>query len=117
MEVVIPKTVMDLVTEARAQIENISPVDTSEEMASGKAVLVDVRELLEWEHHIQGAFQIPRGLLEFVADPKCESRLPPSLKFDMDPSRRVIVYCNTGGRGVPFFRLSKSMLDDRKRPK
>jgi rhodanese-related sulfurtransferase len=95
-----PKTVMDLVTEARAQIENLSAEDALKEIASGNAILVDVREPLEWEHHIEGALQIPRGLLEFVADPECGPRLPPSLKFDMNPSSRVIIYCNTGGRGA-----------------
>ncbi len=38
-------------------------------MASGKAVLLDVREPVEWEQHIKGSVQVPRGLLEFVADP------------------------------------------------
>ena len=95
-----PKTAMELVMEARAQIENITPEDTAREIAAGEVVLLDIREPLEWEHHIEGAIQIPRGLLEFVADPECGPRLPPSLKFDMDPARRVIVYCNTGGRGA-----------------
>jgi len=109
MEGVMPKTVMDLVTEARAQIESLSAVDTANEIASGKVILVDVREPLEWEHHIEGAIQIPRGLLEFVADPECGPRLPPSLKSDMDPTRRVIVYCNTGGRGALAAHTLKMM--------
>ena len=107
------KTVMNLIAEARAQIESLSPVDTSKEIVSGKAILVDVREPLEWEHHIAGAIQIPRGLLEFVADPECGPRLPPSLKFDMDPTRRVIVYCNTGGRGALAAQTLKTMGYDR----
>ena len=41
-----PKTVMDLVTEARAQIENLSAEDALKEIASGNAILVDVREPL-----------------------------------------------------------------------
>ena len=100
---------MELVMEARSQIESISPEDTLKEVASGEAILVDVREPLEWEHHIEGAVQIPRGLLEFVADPECGPRLPPSLKFDMDPSKRVIVYCNTGGRGALAAYTLKTM--------
>ncbi len=28
-----------------------------------------MREPVEWEHHIEGAVQVPRGILEFVADP------------------------------------------------
>ncbi len=104
-----PKTAMDLITEAGAQIENLSPMDASNEIASGNMIVVDVREPMEWEQHIEGAFQIPRGLLEFVADPACAPILPPSLKFDLDPTRRVIVYCNTGGRGVLAALTLKTM--------
>ena len=32
-------------------------------------MFLDVREPVEWEHHIEGAVQVPRGLLEFAADP------------------------------------------------
>jgi predicted sulfurtransferase len=46
-------------------------------------------------HHIEGAVQVPRELLEFVADPAS-----PKHKPELDPTRRVIVYCNSGGRGA-----------------
>ena len=64
-----PKTVAELVAEAKAQVESVSPKDAAAEAAAGKAVFLDVREPVEWEHHIAGAVQVPRGLLEFVADP------------------------------------------------
>jgi rhodanese-related sulfurtransferase len=38
-------------------------------LAKGDPILVDVCEPVEWERHISGALQVPRGLLEFVADP------------------------------------------------
>ena len=41
-----------------------------------------------------------RRLLEFVADPECGPRLPDSLKVGLESSERVVVYCNTGGRGA-----------------
>jgi rhodanese-related sulfurtransferase len=94
------RSARDLVTEARAQIESLSPQATQAELVAGDAILVDVREPVEWEHHIEGAYQVPRGLLEFVSDPECGPRLPPSLRYDLDPSRRVIVYCNSGARGA-----------------
>ena len=55
------------------------------------AVAVDVREPVEWEHHIEGALQMPRGLLEFAADPTS-----PRHVAELDPHRRVIVYCRSG---------------------
>ena len=64
---------------------------------------------MEWEHHIAGAYQIPRGLLEFVSDPECGPRLPPNLKYDLDPTRRVIVYCNSGARGALAARSMQDM--------
>jgi rhodanese-related sulfurtransferase len=94
------KSVRALVAAASDKIENVSTSDALAELEAGTAVFVDVREPVEWEQHIAGAYQIPRGLLEFVSDPECGPRLPPSLKYDLDPTRRVIVYCNSGARGV-----------------
>lgn len=92
------RSVRDVVEEARGQIDNLTPQQAADEVASGRAIVIDVREPTEWEQHIEGALQIPRGLLEFVADPECGPILPPSLKFELDPSRRLITYCNTGAR-------------------
>jgi rhodanese-related sulfurtransferase len=89
------KTVAELLVEANAQIENVSPIDASVEAASGQAVLLDVREPVEWEHHIAGSVQVPRGLLEFAADPAS-----PRHVAGLDPARRVIVYCRSGARAA-----------------
>ena len=67
------KTVAEMIGEAKARIEAVSPKDAADEVAAGKAVFLDVREPVEWEHHIEGAVQVPRGLLEFVADPASPS--------------------------------------------
>jgi rhodanese-related sulfurtransferase len=63
------KTAAELVQEARAQIQNVSPKNALDEIASGKAVLLDVREPAEWEEHIEGSVQVPRG----VARVRCRS--------------------------------------------
>jgi rhodanese-related sulfurtransferase len=89
------KTVAELVAEAMAQVENVSPKDASAEVAAGKAVFLDVREPVEWEHHISGAVQVPRGILEFVADPTS-----PKHNAQLDPAGRVIVYCRSGHRAA-----------------
>ena len=87
-------TAIQLVSEARAAVEQVSPKDTATEKASGAAVLVDVREPEEWQHgHIDGSVPAPRGLLEFFADPTS-----PRHKSDLDPDRRVVVVCASGAR-------------------
>jgi len=91
----VSKTVAELIAEANAQIEKVSPKDAAAEAAAGKAVLVDVREPVEWEHHIEGAVQVPRGLIEFAADPASPKHRP-----ELDPAGRVIVYCRSGARAA-----------------
>jgi rhodanese-related sulfurtransferase len=91
----VSKTVAEMIAEANAQIETVSPKDAAAEATSGSAVLLDVREPVEWEHHIAGAVQVPRGLLEFAADPTSLRH-----KEELDPAGRVIVYCRSGARAA-----------------
>ena len=84
-----------MIVEAKAQVENVSPQQAFEELKEGKTTLLDVREPVEWESHIDGAVQVPRGLLEFAADPTS-----PRHKVELVPSRRVIVFCRSGARSV-----------------
>ena len=86
-------TAAEMVGQAMAQIESVSPKDAFDEMTTDHVVFLDVREPVEWEHHIAGAVQVPRGLLEFAADPAS-----PRHKPELDPTRRVIVYCRSGVR-------------------
>ena len=89
------KSVVEMIGEARAQIESVSPEAVSKELAAGEPVLIDIREPVEWEQHIGGALQVPRGLIEFVADPAS-----PRHNADLGSTRRVIVYCASGARGA-----------------
>ena len=89
------RSVVDLIGEARAQIEFVSPEAASKELSAGEPALVDIREPVEWEQHVAGALQVPRGLIEFVADPAS-----PRYNNELRPSRRVIVYCASGARGA-----------------
>jgi rhodanese-related sulfurtransferase len=98
------KTVAELVAEAMARVENVSPKGASAEVAAGKAVFLDVREPVEWEHHIDGAVQVPRGILEFIADPTS-----PKHNVQLDPAGRVIVYCRSGHRAALAAATLKDM--------
>ena len=57
--------------------------------------MLDVREPIEWEEHIEGAVQVPRGILEFQADPASPAHNPA-----LEPDRRVIVVCRSGTRAT-----------------
>ena len=90
-------TAATLVAEAKARIENLTPDDVAGELASGTAVLVDLRE--EDERRRSGAIAqsivAPRGMLEFWADPAS-----PYHRAEFDPDARIILVCASGGRSA-----------------
>lgn len=89
-------TAAEMVAEAKAQVENLSPTDVAAAL-DGKTLLVDIREPEECEAQgvIPGAVLAPRGMLEFLADPAS-----PSHQKEFDPARRVVLYCASGGRSA-----------------
>ena len=91
------KSASELVAEAKASVENLD-VDTVEaELADGDVILVDIREAEELEANgaIPGSVHLPRGMLEFYADPSSPYHREP-----LDPSKRVILHCASGGRSA-----------------
>jgi rhodanese-related sulfurtransferase len=87
---------MEMIGTARGRAGLVTPEAAAAELASGNAVLVDVRQAAEWEHgHIDGAVPAPRGLLEFFADPAS-----PRHKPEFDPGKRVITVCASGARAA-----------------
>ena len=97
------KTAAQMVAEAIAQVDKITPAEAAAELAQGNVAIVDVREPVEWERHIAGAVQVPRGLLEFAADP-----VSPRHNAELEPTGRVIVYCRSGVRAA---LAAKTLLD------
>ncbi len=99
------KTAADLVKEAKGEIENLSPEQVSEELASG-ATLVDVRESEELKQNgrIAGSLHAPRGMLEFYADPAM-----PYYKPEFDKNKRIILHCASGGRSALAVATLKEM--------
>ncbi len=89
-------TIVELVTRAKAQVENLTPEQVDQERSEG-AVLVDLRERAELQADgmIPGAIHAPRGMLEFYADPSS-----PYHRAEFDPTRRTILYCASGGRSA-----------------
>lgn len=91
------KTSSELVAEAKARIENLSPAEVASELADGRALLVDIREPdeLRVSGTIRGAVHVPRGMLEFYADPASPYHRP-----EFDPAGRIILHCASGGRSA-----------------
>ncbi len=73
-------------------------------MAAGSA-LIDLRDARELEANgrIPGAVHVPRGMLEFRADPTGPYHQEP-----FDPAKRIIVHCASGGRSA----LAAATLQD-----
>ena len=91
------KGVGELVAEAKAQVQNLDADAVEAELSSGDAVLVDLRETEELaaDGRIPGSVHVPRGMLEFRADPTSQYHQEP-----FDRSRRIILHCASGGRSA-----------------
>jgi rhodanese-related sulfurtransferase len=100
------KRAAELVAEALAHIESLSADAVEIELISGGTILVDIREAdeLETQGRIAGARHIPRGLLEFRADPTDPMHQPP-----LQPSARVILHCTKGLRSALAAAALKEM--------
>jgi len=97
---------LDIVAGAKSEIENLSVDEVKQEMASGKAVIVDVRDQEERAKNgaIPGSHHVSRGMLEFAADPTL-----PVYKDFFQPDRRIILHCASGGRSALGAKALKEM--------
>lgn len=91
------KSAKDLVGEANAVVARLSVDEAAALVGKDGVVFVDVREPAEWQAgHVPGAVHVPRGLLEFKADPS----LPAAHEKALDPAKKLVVYCASGGRSA-----------------
>ncbi len=101
------KKAWDFVDAAKRDLENLSVEEVRAELASGEdVVLVDIRELQELVDAgtIPGAKHVPRGMLEFWADPSSSY-----FRDFFEPERRTILYCAGGGRSALAAKALKEM--------
>lgn len=84
------KTGEDLITEAKEQIQEVSPEDVKAMIARGENVVyLDVREPNEWNlGRIPKAVHLPRGNLET------------KIEALVDRQQRVVIYCARGNRSA-----------------
>jgi rhodanese-related sulfurtransferase len=100
------KTVKELIEAANAVVPRITPAEAREKIAAGNALLVDVRDAPEVEKtgKAAGAVHIPRGMLEFRADPES-----PYHDESFTRDKTVILYCASGGRSALSGQALKEM--------
>ena len=100
-----PITAGQLLQEAHAAVPPISVEDAQAKLRDG-ALLLDVRDAPELDANgrAQGSHHVPRGMLEFRADPATPFH-DPELRFD----RPVILHCASGGRAALAGKLLKDM--------
>ena len=87
-------------TEANDRIELVSARHLAEEVRSGSVLLLDVRLPVEIERRgtIGGSVPVPRGVVEWWADPESPYFRPDGVFGDFD--QRVVTFCDGGGNGA-----------------
>jgi len=102
----VPKTVKDLLAEANASIQKLSPAEAGEKIRSGDVLVLDVRDAAEVQQSgkIKGALNVSRGLLEFRADPD-SPYYNPALQKD----KTILLHCASGGRSALAAKTLKDM--------
>jgi rhodanese-related sulfurtransferase len=88
------KTAKQLLAEANAAIRTITAAEAI--ALQGSAQFVDIREPAEVAAGtVPGAVAVPRGLLEFAADPDS-----PAHKPQFSAGKPLVLFCASGGRSA-----------------
>jgi rhodanese-related sulfurtransferase len=100
-----PITSKDLLEAANAVVPRIDAATAQQKMAQG-ALLLDIRDSTELEKmgRAEGSHHVPRGMLEFRADPAS-----PCYDPQLRPDRAVVLHCASGGRAALAGKLLKDM--------
>jgi rhodanese-related sulfurtransferase len=89
--------VKQLLEAANAAVPRIMPTQARDMISKGSVLLVDVRDApeLATSGKAAGAVHVPRGMLEFRADPDS-----PYHDKNFAKDKTVILYCASGGRSA-----------------
>lgn len=98
-------TLKDMMAAANLVVPRISAEEAQAKVASG-ALLLDIRDAPEINKmgRAEGSHHIPRGMLEFRADPASPYADPA-----MNPDRPVVLHCASGGRAALAGKLLLDM--------
>ena len=88
------KTASSELDAANKMVPKIDVVDGIEKHKEGKSVFIDVRDGLEINKSgtIKGALRIPRGFIEFAADPST-----PHHNENLQKDADIVLVCGAGG--------------------
>lgn len=100
------KSAKDLVAEASRELETLSGELAVKLVGDPNVVFVDVREGEELQKtgKVQGAVHVPRGFLEFQADPTS-----PTHKPELGGGKKLVLYCGSGNRSALGARSLREM--------
>ena len=92
-----PTSVKDMLAAANAAVPRVTPQEAMKMADSGDALVVDIRDTPEVQSSgkVKGAVHVPRGMLEFRADPESPYHDPA-----FERGKQVILYCASGGRAA-----------------
>jgi rhodanese-related sulfurtransferase len=100
------KTVQMMLAEAEAAVPRISVEEAKGLVGRADVLFLDVREPPEVaaSGKVRGAVAVPRGLVEFRADPAS-----PMHDAAFDRAKTVVAYCASGGRSALVGKTLKDM--------
>lgn len=92
-----PVTLKELMARANQVVPKITPAEAVQKALGEDVLFLDVRDAAEVQKsgRIKGALNVPRGMLEFRADPGS-----PAYNAVLGKATCVILYCGTGGRAA-----------------
>lgn len=93
------KTFKQLVAEHAKHVTEIMPWDLEEKLNQNHPLfLLDIREPAEYSAmHIQGAINVPRGILECACDYDYSETIPELVN---NKDQEIIVICRSGNRSI-----------------
>ena len=103
-------TYKDMIAAADAVVPRLKPDEAKQMIAGGNVLIVDVRDGTEVAAtgKAAGAVHVPRGSLEFKADPES-----PGHDKNFSKDRAVILHCASGGRAALAGKLLKDFGYDK----
>jgi len=101
------KAAKDYMEAANAVVPKMEAKDAIAKHAAGTGVFIDVRDSgdIAKSGTIAGAYRVPRGMIEFRADPAMEAMYNPIFQKDAE----VYLVCGAGGQAALAGKTLKDM--------
>lgn len=101
------KTAKDYMDAANADVPKMEAKDAIAKHAGGEGTFIDVRDSGDIANSgtIKGAHRVPRGMIEFRADPAMEALYDATFQKDAD----IYLICGAGGQAALAGKTLKDM--------